>query len=694
MTKFDKAEQSGALDGFRMIAAVLVIAIHISPLESISADADFFLTRVLARLAVPFFFTVTGAFTDFERPKKAFFKLTKMYLAVTLLYVPLAVYSGYFEKLSFGKLIKMLLFDGCFYHLWYFPACILGIVIVHFLKKAKLRNAFITAAILYIMGIFGDSYYGISEKILPIKMFYNILFNLFSYTRNGLFFAPIYLLSGSVLRGINTDNSAKKTGAAFAASFALMTAEAFLLREFKIPRHDSMYIFLLPAALLLFSLLRTIKAAQQPAMRKISMWIYIIHPAVIIVLRGASKIISDDFFAKKELLLFALTTVFSAVFSIFAVIATRKLNIIRRAVQYPNARVWAEINTDILRKNVDYLRRISPENSVLMPAVKANAYGHGAVLIARELNKMGVKAFCVASANEGVELRRHGIRGEILVLGYTSPVQFPLLKIFRLSQTVVDFNYAKKLNRYGKIHTHIGVDTGMRRLGIRSENYDEIRQVFKMDNLTVDGIFTHLSADETTAPPEADFTEKQAYKFYEIVDNLEADGYYPKFHLLASYGLLNYAHLGGDYVRVGIALYGGVECNGLQPVLSLKTRVTSVRNVYAGEPIGYGLSCIAERDMRIAALAIGYADGLPRELSDGKGAVLINGKRAPIMGKICMDQTLADVSEIDVKQGDIAVIIGNSGNELITACEIAEQIDSIPNDILSGLGNRVVRIIR
>lgn len=690
----NSSEKSGAFDWFRLAASILVIAIHISPLGSIDQNADFFLTRILARIAVPFFFMVTGLFTDFEHPKKPLIKLTKLYLAVTLLYIPLGIYSGYFKDFTFWKAIKMLVFDGYFYHLWYFPACASGIIIVYFLNKIPSQKALAIAVILYAVGVFGDSYYGIAEKIPAIKIFYDILFRVFSYTRNGLFFAPIFLLLGSEFKKINTRFDRKKLAIAGEISFVLMTTEAFLLQGFNIPRHDSMYIFLVPTMFFLFAFLKTIKIAQQPAARKISMWIYLIHPMVIIALRGVSKIISDVFFEKKQPLLFVLTTLFSIVFSIFAVVFTQKISSIRSAALCSDARVWAEIDVNDLRKNVDFLRRISPENSELMPAVKANAYGHGAVLIAKELNKMGIKAFCVAAAEEGAELRRHGIKGEILILGYTHPEQFPLLKIYGLSQTIVDFKYAKALNNYGKIHAHVGIDTGMRRLGIRSDDYGKIQRIFEMKNLIIDGIFTHLSADETTSLPEAEFTENQANKFYEIADRLAGEGYYPKLHLLSSYGLLNYAHLGGDYVRVGIALYGGTECPELQPVLSLKTRVASVRSVYKGEHIGYGLDCAARRDMRVAALAIGYADGLPRALSNGIGAVLINGKRAPIIGKICMDQTLADVSEINVKQGDIAVIIGTSGSEKITALDIAKQANTISNDILSGLGKRIARIIK
>ncbi len=681
-------EKSGMFDLFRLIAAILVISIHTSPLETINPYADIFLTRIIARTAVPFFFMVTGFYTNFEQPKKALLKLTKMYLAVTLLYLPFSIYSGYFSGFSLGKALKMLIFDGYYYHLWYFPACITGILLVHFLEKLSAKKAFVIAIILYIIGIFGDSYYGIT--IVPLKIFYNILFGIFSYTRNGLFFAPIFLLMGSKLKKANMKFDSKKVAVAVEIFFVIMTAEAFLLKGFNIPRHDSMYVFLVPTMLFLFAFLSSIKIPQKPILRKISMWIYIIHPLIIIVLRGISKIFSENFFEKRELLLFVLTTIFSGFFSIFAVIVTRKSRNLHNALHCPTARAWAEIDVNALRKNVEYLRSISPKNSELMPAVKANAYGHGAVLISRELNKMGVKAFCVASADEGAELRKHGIRGEILILGYTHPAQFPLLRFFRLSQTIVSYEYAKLINRYGKIHCHIGIDTGMRRLGIRSDEEGKIQRIFEMPNLYIDGIFTHLSADETTLPSDKSFTERQAESFFNIAESLAENGYYPKVHLLSSFGLLNYAHLGGDYIRAGIALYGCVVNANLLPVMSLKTRVTSVRNVYKGETIGYGLTSEAYEDMRVAALAIGYADGLPRALSDGKCHVLISGKRAPIVGKICMDQTIVDVTNIEVREGDIAVIIGNSGDEMITANEIAARADTIPNEILSRISSRVV----
>lgn len=366
-------------------------------------------------------------------------------------------------------------------------------------------------------------------------------------------------------------------------------------------------------------------------------------------------------------------------------------------------RAWIEIDGEALQNNVSFLKTKLPAECRLMPAVKANAYGHGAVLVARELERMGIDAFCVACLREGAELREAGIRGEILILGYTDPLHFPLLTRYGLSQTVVDASYAEELKKYGKtVHVHVGIDTGMHRLGERSDNIEDIRKIFRIENLIVDGIFTHLSADETSYGQDKEFTEGQLREFHDLVKKLEKRGVpRPKIHLQASYGVLNYPEAAGDYARVGIALYGVLSTKKdteqwkafLRPVLSLKARVAVVKTIRKGESAGYGLDFRAERPMKIATLTIGYADGLPRSLSYGKGTVLINGYGAPVVGRICMDMTLVDVSKIpDVKQGDTAVIIGKSGDLEITACDLAEQSESISNEILSRMGSRPERI--
>lgn len=365
-------------------------------------------------------------------------------------------------------------------------------------------------------------------------------------------------------------------------------------------------------------------------------------------------------------------------------------------------RAWIELDRSALRHNVEVLRKLLPDGCELMPAVKANAYGHGAVLISRELNRLGIHAFCVASAEEGAELRENGIRGELLILGYTHPEQFPLLRRYNLTQTVIDLPYAEVLNQYGeKIRVQIAVDTGMHRLGEPCEKIENLCGIFRFRNLEIEGIYTHLCADDTESPEDRAFTLAQGRAFDQTVSQIRARGCVcPKAHLLASYGLIQYPELGGDYARVGIALYGVLSTRAdtercalpLRPVLSVKARVATVKTLRKGEAAGYGLRFVAAEDSRIAVLAIGYADGLPRALSCGVGKVLLNGREAPMVGRLCMDQTLVDVSAVpEVKAGDVAVLIGRSGHSEITACDLAEETGTISNEILSRLGGRLKR---
>lgn len=367
-------------------------------------------------------------------------------------------------------------------------------------------------------------------------------------------------------------------------------------------------------------------------------------------------------------------------------------------------RAWIEIDKEALLQNVRVLRSLLPSRCNLMPAVKANAYGHGAAEVSKILSDAGVDAFCVACVSEGVELRKNKIGGTILILGYTDPDDFTLLYRYRLTQTVVDPEYAEKLCAFGKpLHVHIAVDTGMHRLGVRSEDIDGIVKIFGYKDLIIDGIFTHLCTDDTDMWPDVDYTSKQITSFFDVVDNIKARGIScPKIHLQSSYGLLNYPEVISDYARIGIALYGLLSTKSdtegcgldLRPVLSLKARIASVRDLTAGEAAGYGLAFTAGRKTKIAALSIGYADGVPRELSCGKGCVLIGGKRCPVAGRICMDQMLVDVTDAPgASQGAAAVIIGTSGNESVSAAELAEKAGTISNEILSRLGARLERIV-
>jgi len=356
-----------------------------------------------------------------------------------------------------------------------------------------------------------------------------------------------------------------------------------------------------------------------------------------------------------------------------------------------------------LQHNVRALQRILPKRCKIMAVVKANAYGHGAVRISSRLNGMGIDHFAVATVDEGIQLRKSGIEGEILVLGYTSPLRASELSHYDLTQTAVDISHARALNASGKsIKTHIKVNTGMNRLGENFNHVSGITDLFKFKNLEVTGIFTHLCVSDSCKMDDVAFTNEQIRNFYKLLNELKLKNIrIPKIHIQSSYGVLNYPGLMCDYARIGIALYGVLSTPNsltqlspdLRPVLSLKSRIILIRTVESGKYAGYSRNFIAKRKTKLAVVSIGYGDGLPRCLSEGNGHVLIGGHRVPIVGKICMDQLMTDVTEIPgVTEGDIVTLIGEDGCEGITAEQTAENADTITNELLSGLGNRVERI--
>ena len=479
----------------------------------------------------------------------------------------------------------------------------------------------------------------------------------------------------------------------------LMLAEGSVLRHFNFQRHDSMYIALIPCAFFLFCFLLTRQGNASPLLREISMWIYILHPVFIIAVRGAAKVTGLTGFLVDNSVFHYIAVCLS---SGAASLLIAKLRRYQKPAAFPMGRAWIELDMENLRHNVNVLRNLLPDGCQLMPAVKANAYGHGTAEISRELNACGVRAFCVVTVWEGAELRKRHIRGEILILGYTHPEQFHLLRRYRLTQTVIDYEYAVVLNSFGKkLAVHIKVDTGMRRLGERSENLRRILQIFECGNLAVSGIYTHLCMTDSDSGTDNIFTQAQIANFNSVLSGIAECGYpCPKAHIHSSYGVLRNLENPYDYARVGVALYGTLSRrgdmekwnNGLRPILSVKARVSTVKMLYAGESAGYGLAFTAQSDRRIAVLTIGYADGIPRCLSDGIGHVLIGGRKVPIVGRICMDQMTVDVTDMEhIHNGDIAVIIGKSEGIEITACDIAEQAATISNEILSRLGERLDR---
>lgn len=309
--------RKNGLEAFKWIAAVLVIAIHTSPLQSFSADADFMLTRVLARAAVPFFFMVTGYFVlpkCVERQgglsvmKKYVLRILLLYLAVTALYIPIQIYKGTFaQEKGILLFVKDFFTDGTFYHLWYLPALIYGILLtVLLLRCCKLGLVQVLVGIVYLIGLFGDSYYGVFERIPVIQGCYDGFFQVFGYTRS--FMAPAFLVAGYTIF-VNGGSRIGKCKVFLPACLACMIGEALWVRQFGLQRHDSMYLFLPACMSYLFPILLTWEPNLRFPIGKIPMLIYFLHPFCIVLLRGGAKVISLPILYENSLLYFVCTTV-------------------------------------------------------------------------------------------------------------------------------------------------------------------------------------------------------------------------------------------------------------------------------------------------------------------------------------------------------------------------------------------------
>lgn len=687
------ARTLSGIEYFRLAAAFLVVAIHCSPLTTYSETADFILTRAVARVAVPFFFMVTGFFVlGWPEKLRRFLKRTALlYLACILLYLPLNLYSGALSGLTPVGALRELLFEGTFYHLWYFPAVLLGAAIASLLMRT--RAGLGIAAALYVLGLLGDSYWGLISGVPWLSDVYEVIFGLAGYTRSGLFFAPLFLLLGARLRG--REASGKGEAAGLGAALALVLCEALLLRHLGWQRHDSMYVFLPAVMYFLFSLLLAPRGEAPGWLSPFSMLVYVLHPWVIVLMRGAARQLGLwGLLVENSLGHYLAVCAGSAAAAAVLLLIWARL---RPARPSDTARAWVEVDSAALRHNAENLRALLPVGCELMPVLKCEAYGHGLVKTARLMSSMGIRAFAVACAAEGVELRRAGIRGDILILGWTAPESFPCLSRYRLTQTVTEPAYARQLSAYGKnIDVHIKIDTGMHRLGIDPEDIASVEEVFTLPHLRVRGMYTHLCVSDALDEASRAFTEAQRRRFFSLAEELCRRGYcVGKLHTQSSYGLLNYPDARCSYARVGIALYGvrssrgddAARWPGLEPALSLKARVEQVRSVKAGEGLGYGLAYTAPRKSRIAVLPIGYGDGFPRA-AEGACA-LINGSRAPVVGRVCMDQLFVDVTDCgEVRPGDTVTLIGPG----LPCEELAEACGTISNEILSRLGKRLPRV--
>ena len=366
-------------------------------------------------------------------------------------------------------------------------------------------------------------------------------------------------------------------------------------------------------------------------------------------------------------------------------------------------RVYAKIDTEALIENIRHIRGILNDTTKVMMVIKADGYGHGAAAVAHALDR-DVDYFAVAVIEEAVELRRQGVLKPILILGHSAPQFYTDALLNNVSLTVYSFDMAKRLSvaatangRIGKIH--IAVDTGMTRIGFdcSDESAEIIRNISKLPNIQIEGIFTHFAtADEA----DKSFAVEQKNRFEDFCKRLEKQGVYiPMKHINNSAGIMTFPEFQYDMVRSGIISYGlypseNVDKSALKlkPALQLKTHVVHIHTVPAGVGVSYGQTFVTKRETRIATIPVGYADGYPRSLSNN-GRVIICGRYAPIIGRICMDQFMVDITDIDGVEIDSDVtLIGKDGDASITADEVAERAGTINYEIICGIGKRVPRV--
>ncbi len=366
-------------------------------------------------------------------------------------------------------------------------------------------------------------------------------------------------------------------------------------------------------------------------------------------------------------------------------------------------RVLALIDLDALEYNIKSIRKKTPEGTGIIGVIKADAYGHGSVEVAQVLLENGADWFAVAVIDEGLNLRKHGINAPILLLGYTPELRFEDVINNGFIQTMYSYEMAEKLSktavRLGKTAVvHIKIDTGMGRIGYRvnDESADEIVRISKLPGIEVNGMFTHFAASD-----EADkaYTNMQFERFMKMDKMLKDRGLnIPVRHAANSAAIMDIDSMMLNMVRPGIILYGAYPSDevikenlDLRPVMSIKTHVSFVKEVEKGDCISYGRTYTAPDKRKIATIPVGYADGFIRAYAkDGK--VLIKGKFAPIVGRICMDQFMVDVTDIDdVKINDEVVLMGTQGENSITADDIAKALNTINYEVFCTLSKRVPR---
>ena len=364
-------------------------------------------------------------------------------------------------------------------------------------------------------------------------------------------------------------------------------------------------------------------------------------------------------------------------------------------------RCWAEIDLDNISFNIEQYRRYLKAPTELLCVVKANCYGHSEAIVVPHLEKLGIKWYAVSNLIEAEHLRDLGVKGEILILGYTPEENADDLIRFNIIQACTEYAYAEKLSRSattGKVRMHIAIDTGMTRIGLHGgicENADEVQKIMSLENVLVEGMFTHYAVADCADEDSAAYTEAQTRKILGVDEELKKRSVaLPCVHFLNSAGGVYHSSERSALARLGIILYGLYPdpANPLpfapKPVMTLKAVISQVKYIEPGTDVSYGRTFTADKRMKLATVTAGYADGFPRALSN-KGEVIVKGVRCPIVGRICMDQFMCDVSALeDVQEGDVATLFGSE----ITADDIAGLTGTIGYEIVCGIAERVPRV--
>lgn len=368
-------------------------------------------------------------------------------------------------------------------------------------------------------------------------------------------------------------------------------------------------------------------------------------------------------------------------------------------------RAWAEISLPQLRKNAEIIKSLCARDTEVMAVVKADAYGHGDEPVCRCLSEeCGIKYFAVSNLDEAIAVRGFCPDAEILILGYTPPEYAHEIAANNIIQGIVSTEYADMLrNNFSEtIRCHIKIDTGMGRIGLKYDTpeacADEIEKLCASERLSVEGIYTHFAAADSDSNDDIEYTNRQQKFICDTYKQLKKRGInLPHVHFMNSAALCSRSTPDSTLARAGIILYGlhpDVSMklpDGIEPVMELKAVISHVKTVKKGDCISYGRTFTAEKNMRIATVTIGYADGYSRLLSS-KGEILVHGQRCRIVGRVCMDQLMIDVTDAQADSGDIVTLIGKDGNARITADELASEYGTIGYEVICGISKRVPRI--